>query len=39
MGWSWQELMATPMSVVNEVINVMNEEQEEMEFERLKHQT
>jgi len=31
MGWSWDDLMAAPSDVVDEIIRAMIEEQEELE--------
>ena len=35
--WSWHDLMATPQSVVNDIISVMNDEAEQAELNRLLH--
>jgi hypothetical protein len=37
MGWSWHELMATPQSVVNEIVAIMADQAEDAELERLKN--
>lgn len=35
MGWSWQDLMSAPFSIVQEVIQIINEKAEQAEMEEL----